>query len=101
MNGLGYYIAKRENSIIATHPAPVILAAKSPCRSTDYGALDIRYTPGHQDVLPEIINEAGNSKTAAASGGWKQFTTEAVNTLTLFACVRSSEIVYLSTTLPS
>jgi len=70
MNGLGYYVAEqRENSIIATHPAPVLLAAKSPCRSTDYGDLNIRYTSGDQDILPEIINEAGNSKTAAVSRG--------------------------------
>ena len=68
MNGLGYYVAKqRENSMIATHPAPVILAAKSPCRSTDYGDLNTRYTSGDQDVPPEIINEVGNSKIAAIS----------------------------------
>ena len=48
MNGLGYYVAKqRENSIIAPHSVPVILAAKSPCWWTNYEDLDIRYTSGH------------------------------------------------------
>ena len=101
MNGLGYYVAKqRVDSITALHPAPVILVAKSPCWWTNCGDLDIRYTSGHQDVLPEIINEAGNLKIAAVSRGWKQSTTETANTLTLFAYLRSDEVASLSAALP-